>query len=306
MPIKRRNQVKILTAASGGSLRADEDEAFLIRDIFCVPSASDDYLTLYCQGVTVGLFRVKGLAGNHLPFPFIKTAQIYEHLTGGLLAWLRSIGLDLSYPVASGQTFTVSRYAEAGLVVLVYDVYESADVLPDAPNGTQSNVRRYLHYVTNLAAITATPAVVDLSLIWSGGEAWPVSGQAVAERNRFRLFGILGAPTSHGDASANKGCTTHLQLIHRNNVLFDEDRGGLPFNGEVGNIADAASYISEGSVVGPLTAENPAPGLVLDPPLEFVEGDKLTTQLVLANAAADGIAASEIDLAFVLEHTYGE
>jgi len=305
MTLRERNQVKIMTALTARTLRADEDESFLIKDIFCVPEATDTYLTLYTQGVTVGKIRVKGLAGNHLPFPFVKTAQIYEALTGGLLARLRSVGFDLNYPVASGETFTVSQVPSSGYVALVYDIYDSADITPDMPNGSRSNIRRYVHYGTNTAAITASPGAVDLSLIWSGGDKWPFDGSGIAEKNKYRLAAILGAPCAHGNATINKGYTTHLKLIHRNNVLFDEDRNGLPFKGLSTQTADAASYESTGTVIGPLTAENPAAGLVFDPPLEFVEGDKLTTQVVVADAAATGIAGSEIDLAYVLEHEYG-
>jgi len=326
MAIKARQQVKHITASGGGTLRADEDESFLVREVFCVPSTNDSYVTLIVQGVTVAKLRVKGLAGNHIPYPYVKTAQIYEAVTGGLYGRLRQIGrelfgvgpglgvgdleafqrnpLDLAIPVASGETLTVSRYAEAGDVCLVYDIYDAGDITPDMPNGTRSNVRRYIHYATNSSAITSSPAAVDTSLMWSGGEKWPFDGSAVAERNRFRLLAILGSPCSAGDGSNNKGNTTHLKLIHRNNVLFDEDRNGLPFKGEASTSA-TVSYVSAGSVVGPMTAENPVPPFVLSPPLDFVEGDKLTTQVVVASAASGGIDASEVDVAFVLEHSYG-
>lgn len=327
MALKVRNQTKLITASGGGTLRADEDESFLVHGIHCDPSTNDTFVTIYVGGVTLAKIRVKGKSGNHLPYPFAKTAQIYEDRPGALLGYLRARGreifgqgpgwgentlegyqanpLDLSIPVASGETLTVSRFAEAGDVCLVYDIYEAGDVTPAMPNGTRSNVRRYIHYADNAAAITTTPYAVTNSLMWSGGDEWPFNALSVAERNQFSILALVGCPASHGSGAANKGVTTHWQVMLRNNVLFDEDRNGIPFEGETAQVADAISYIADASLIGPLTAENPAAPLILVPALEFVEGDKLTTQMVLANAAAGGIAANELDVAYVLEHRYG-
>lgn len=304
MALLEKNRVKTITASGGGTLAADADESFRIRDLFCVPSTNDTYLTLSIKGTTVGKIRVKGKSGNHLPFPHVKTAQVYELVTGGLFAWARRLGLDLSIPLASGETLTISRYAEAGYVAVVYDRYDAGDVKPTEPNGSMSPVRRYVHYGENSAAVTGSPASVNTSLIWTGGEQFPFDGSAVAEKNVFRLLAILASPSAHGDGSANKGYSTFLKLIHRNNVLFDEDQNGLPLKGNSAATADAADYTSLGSVIGPLTAENPAPGLWLPDPITLAEGDKLTTQVIVADAAASGIAASELDVAYLMEQTY--
>jgi len=304
MALKVRNKVKTMTASGGGTLKADADESFRIKGIYCKPSASDTYVTAIVQGVTVQKLRAKGLAGNHIPFPFIKTAQIYEALTGGLFERVLAAGFDLSLPIASGETLTISRYAETGLVSLLYDVFDDVDVKPDEPNGTMAKIRRYLHYITNAAAIEATPYKLTSSLIWTGGDEFPVNSLAVPQNNVFRIYGVLGAPSSRGNATANKGYTTHLQIIRRNEVLFDEDRNGLPFYGLSTQTADAESYVSEGSMIGPMTAENPAPPLIFPEPIELAEGDKLTLNLVLSGAASGGIAASAIDLALLMEHEY--
>jgi hypothetical protein len=325
MALKARNQVKLITGSGGGTLVADADESFLVKDVFCVPSTSDTYVTLLVQGTTVGKYRVAGLAGNHLPFPCVKTAYIYEQTRGTIISQLRAAGLaqmglpprpldggletyqknrlDLSIPVASGQTLTVSRYAEAGYVALLYDVYEDADITPMMPNGSASKVQRYLHYGTNVASAASGDCLVSTSLIWSGGPKWPFDGSTVGQNNVFRLLAIVGQPLAKGASSTNKGYATHLKLMHRNTVLFDEDHVGLPFRGDTGNIS-AASYVSTGSVVGTGTAENPTTPFVLDPPLEFGEGEQLTTAIVIAGYASGGPGAGELDLSYALEHEY--
>jgi hypothetical protein len=325
MALKARNQTKLITASAGGTLVADADESFLIKDVFCKPSSSDTFLTLLIQGTTVGKVRVAGLAGSHLPYPCLKTAQIYEHLRGTILAQLRAAGLamlglparagngdiegykanrlDIRFPVASGETFRVSRYAETGNVCLLYDVYDAGDVTPDLPNGRLSKVQRYLHYGTNAASAADGDCAVATSLIWTGGDDWPFGGGAVAEKNIMRLLAIVGCPLGKGASTTNKGYTTHLKLTHRNTILFDEDRSGLPFRGDSSGIS-AASYVSEGSVVGVGTGLNPTPPLILDPALEFAEGERLTTAIVIAGYASGGPGAAELDLAYVLEHEY--
>lgn len=304
MALKVRNKVKTMTALAARTLKADADESFRIKAIYCKPEATDTYVQAIVQGVTVGKFRAVGCAGNHIPFPFVKTTQIYEALTGGLFERLLAAGFDLSIPIASGETLTISQVPATGLVSLLYDVYDDVDVKPDEPNGTMARIRRYLHYMTNAAAIEADLYKITKSLIWTGGDEFPVNSAAVPQNNVFRIFGILGAPASASTGGVNKGYTTHLQIIRRNEVLFDEDRSGLPFRGEATYVADDVSYVSEGSVIGPMTAENPAPALIFPEPIELAEGDKLTVNLVLSGAGSGGITTDEIDLALLMEHEY--
>ena len=48
------NMVKRLTDAEGGDLEAKTGESLRLRRIECIPSASDDYLTISVDRVTVG------------------------------------------------------------------------------------------------------------------------------------------------------------------------------------------------------------------------------------------------------------
>jgi hypothetical protein len=293
--------LKRITASGGGTLTPDADESFRVSDVFCAPSANDTYLTLYVENHTVNKLRVKGKTGNHCPYPNKKLSYEYEFVLATLFSVLRAFGIDLSIPVPSGSVFTVARYAETGDVCVKYDVYDKDDVKPDDPNGMLAKVHRYVHYGENLAAITATPAVVDTSLIWTGGSKWPFDGSGVPAKTVMRILAILASPSARGDATNNKGYTTYLQMIRDNTVLFDPDRNGLPLLGLSTQTANAALYQAVASVLGMATAEYPHPALVLPEALEFVEGEKLTTNVLTAAAAASGIAASEFDMAYVIE-----
>ncbi len=328
MALKEQNRVKRIAASGGGTLVADADESFLVKDIYCIPQTDHDWLDVLIQGTSVGRFAVEAtspLAMNHLPYPSIQVAAAHENRLGTVIDWLRRQGSlargevpipggggieafvanpwDIRYPVASGETLTISHYAETGDVSLLYDVYEAGDVLPTLPNGTQSALRRYLHYGTNAASAADGDCAVATSHMWTGGDEWPFDGSSVAENNTYRLLSIIGSPLGKGASAANKGYTTHLKLIHENTVLFDEDRNGLPFLGDTSALS-AASLIPYGSVVGAVTAEFPQPGYMLVPPLEFPEGHRLTTKIVIAGYDAGGPGAAELFLAYALERRY--
>lgn len=308
MGLRERNRCKLMVALAGRTLEADADESFRVRDILCLPEATDTFLELLVDGTTVAKIRVKGKAGNHAPFPTQETAvaqgatsQITTGCAFGLLRWLRAHGIDLSIPVATGQVLTVSQVPATGRVCVVFDQYDAGDVARDEPNGSEASLRRYLHYAEMAAAAAATPALVAESLMWTGGDKWPFDGSGVPDGVTMRILGIVGSPVSMGDASDNIANTTHLQLLREATVLFDPDRDGLPFLGDVTNVAATADYTPIASVIGPHTPEYGVEPLLLDPPLVFGKGERLTTQLVVASGNTLSLAAALPDVAYIME-----
>jgi len=297
------------SAASGGfSLTAPPNESWRVRYIFCVPSTNDTYVTVAVGGRTVNKIRVKGKAGNHLPYPAVVTAYAYEAALGTIFDQMKRVGVDLSIPVATGETLTISRYAEAGDVTIVYDAYDAADVSATEPNGSRSLVLNYLKYMTNTSALTATPASLATDYIWTSGEPWPVSGAVVPDNTQIDVLAIGGAPGAQGNGSgANKGYTTYLQMLRGGAVLFDPqgvgNGYGLPFVGDISVTATTCSYKAIASLVGPGTAEQPEPLFVPPAPLAFQQGERLTVQVVLADAAASGLLATVLDVFLVLRRT---
>jgi hypothetical protein len=301
MALREKNRVFRSVASGGCTLAPAAYESYLVRNIFCVPSSNDTFITAVIDGVTLGKIRVKGGAGNHLPYPVVNTAYVYEAQAGTLFDLCRRLGRPLDIPIAADQVLTLSRYAEAGEMCIVYDAYDGGDIHASDPNGSAATVRRYLHYMTNAAAITTTPWPLDTSLIWTGGETWPVGGRTVPDRTTLRLLAILGAPASHGDATNNKGYTVALQLIEAGRYLFDTSQVGLPLLGLAGQTANACVYTPVASIIGPNTAQQPQPPFICDPPLDFTPGDALTVQVKLTGAASGGLIAADIDVAFLLE-----
>jgi len=213
----------------------------------------------------------------------------------------RSIGVDLSIPIPTGMTLSVALAAGDVDVALLYDAYDAGDVAADEPNGPEASEFRRLLYGTNTAAITASPAAIDKSLIWTGGDKWPFDGSAVPTGWECQLHAILGCPVFHGDASVSKGCTTHLTLWRSGDVMFDtEDQVGLPFLSDAATFTAADTYIPVASMIGPWTAEISYPPLVLGEPVIFRAGETLSTTVTVGAAAASGIGAAAIDLAYLV------
>jgi hypothetical protein len=294
------------TILSGGNAwTVPANESWLVEGLYCVPSSNDTYLTLYVDGTIVAKIRVKGKSGNHLPPLAYKAGQLYELVPGDLFAACRARNRPLDIPLGNGQVFTVSRYAETGDVVIRYSKWDAGDKKATDPNGSAAKLRRYLHYMTNSAALTATPASYDTSLIWSGMDSWPVAGKQAPAGRKISLLAIFAAAVSHGNNTENKGYTTDLQLMREGNLLFNDGLLGIPLGGLSTVTADAADYTPVNSAIGPQTAEQPKPGLWLPEPEVFDPGDTLTVQSALAGMAAGGIAAAELDCALLLEREEG-
>jgi len=298
MALKEKGLVKIFTA-SAQTLEANGDESFLIREVLAVSGSAAEYLDLTIAGTQLGRFRTYGKAGNHIPFP-ADVAGFGPAPT--LLRLLAGIGWPIEYRVATGETLTVTWDTNAvdSWAAVVYDRYDAGDVKAEDLNGSRSKVRRYLHYADNL---TVAAAVEDIqtSNMWAGGSGWPFDGDSVPEAHVFRIKGILGCPVAIADGTTLVAYTTHLRMMKRGTVLFDEDRNGLPFRGDAGHTAAADDYDPDGSLIGDMTEGHPEPPLIFDPPLEFVEGDTLLTQAVLS-AVPTGLTVGAITIAYLLEH----
>jgi hypothetical protein len=301
MALIAAQQHKILTASSGGTLRPPAGHAYRVRNIHCLPSSNDTLLTVTLGSLFLMHLRAKGKAGNHVPFPAVYTTAAYEQTPGTVFDLARRIGAPMDIPLCSDEILSVARYAEAGYVVLSYDDFTADDVHADEVNGSASGTRRYVHYVGNTAQVTATPVTGWTSLLPTGTDPWPIGGADVGENRTFRLLAALGCPCAVGSTS-NKGYTGYLQLLLNGDMLFDEDRNGIPFVGDVSNVSTLA-YKAISSMIGAMTAENPQPPLVFVPPIVAVKGDILTVVLTVPGATTGGIAAAGIDLAFLTEFT---
>jgi len=292
--------IKRLTASGGGDLEAKTGESLKVRRIEAIPHASDTYITISVDRVTVGYYRIKGKSGNHL------STLLTGYLKRNLMQFLADAGVNVSIPVAEGQTLNISRVAELGNVIIVYDRYSAGDVRASDPNGSESSVYTFIQY----AKIGITPAasgdhLIDTAITPSQFPDFPC-GKVVPARHTIELLGIVGSPFNKGEAGPHGFATSFFKLIKDREVLFDTDRHGIPFDAQ-NDQAAALTYDSNFSLIGPCTevlvntnAITNGPPLMFEPALKFEAGQELNAYLTLVKSDTPTWVDDTDDQAFIL------
>ena len=285
--------VKRFTAALGGELVADPGQSLLIKDIFCLPSTLDDFLTIRIDKVLCGFFRVQGYAGNHLAYPNERKPK------PSLMGYLAQKGLNPFFPVGEGQTINVIRADEGGDITLVYEIHDAGDIVPTMPNGSESKEYLYINYCTNKAAIAADgESLLDKYLVPAEYPDFPIE-KDVPARTRITMLGVVGSPFGFsGGTGANTGETQYLKFVRGRDTLHDEDRLGVMFEGEV-QASDGESYKPIASVVGALTETWNEEPWWFPSPVVFEAGEELNPYVTIKGFAGTGIPADKLDVAFI-------
>ncbi|KKN26663.1 hypothetical protein LCGC14_0872300 [marine sediment metagenome] len=297
------NKVKRITASGGGSLTVASGKSIVIRRVECIPSTNDTYLVLSVDRVTVAAYRVAGRAGNQLGC--LLSAYHYFNI----MDFLTKKTINVFIPVAEGQTFTVSRYAETGNVIIVYDEFSAGDAKATDPNGSEASVYTFLQYMSTSVTPTASQDILlDTSLSPAEFPDFP-AGEVVPAGHKIDLLGICGMPFSTGAAGPNAWGTSFIKMIKDREVLFDDDKNGIPFDGQDAT-ATADAYLSNFSLVGPgVTLENDDDAAVLgdplmfDVPFEFGPGLELNVYLSGIMTTAAAWEETMVDFACILRDT---
>lgn len=294
------NMIKRLTASGGGDLEAKTGESLRVRRIECIPSTNDTYITISVDRVTVGYYRIQGKSGNQLST--LRTG----YLKANLMEFLASQGVNVSIPIAEGQTLNIARYAEAGNVIVVYDRHSAGDVKATDPNGSESNLYTFIQY----AKIGTTPAAsgdhkIDTAITPSQFPDFPC-GKVVPARHTIEMLGIVGCPFNLGGVGPLGFATSFVKLIKDREVLFDTDRNGIPFDSQDAT-ATALTYDANFSLIGPSTEillntnaiQNGKP-LMFEPALKFEAGAELNAYLTLVMTGVGVWVDDTDDTAFIL------
>jgi len=294
------NKVKRITASGGGDLSAAAGKSLLVKAIYCIASTNDTYLTIRVDRVTVAFYRVKGRGGNHLS-PLIALYSILH-----LMEYLTSRGVNVSIPVAEGQTLNVSRYAETGNVIVVYDEYDAGDIQANMPNGSAASEYVFMQYMSSSETPTASQDIsIDTSLSPAEFPDFP-AGKVVPANHEITLLGLAGHPFTTGAAGPNAWGTSFVKLVKEREVLFDNDRNGLPFDGQDAT-ATADAYGCNFSLIGSCTpvlldsgVQAIGPPLLFDPAIPFSEGAELNVYLSGVMTTAAAWEETMVDLAAIL------
>jgi len=287
------------------TLEAKSGESFLIHRIDCKANAADTYLVLRTDRKTVGVYRTYGRAGNHLG-----CIGSLEH-TLNLMEYLASKGVNVSIPVAEGQTFSIDSINAGTEIVVTYDRYSEGDITAVMPNGSESKEYTFPQYMTSTANLTKTgDLLLDVSLSPAEFIDFPC-GKTVPSKTSVRMLGLVGNTYSNGLGGADRSYTQFVKLVKDRETLFDTDRHGLVFRGRYGG-SGAVSYIPDFSLIGgvyqpvdysfaPFDADiHIGKPLMFDPPLDFVSGEELLVYLTCNKGATRTLLTTDIDLAAIL------
>lgn len=299
--LRQSDCIKHLPDALGGSLQADSGESFLVKGIFVVPSSGDTYLTIKIDNFTVGYYRLVGKAGNHL-------GGIHYYNPGfNLMDFLVKRGLPFSLPIAEGQKLTVTRANEAGNILILFDRHDAGDIRTDMPCGTESKTYGFMQYLKNGTQLSADGDLeLDTAITPAEFPDFP-AGKACPANTTIKLHGIAGSAHNEGDMT-NYWHDTYLKLVREREVLFDEDRLGIPFLSDADGASydpqyrDSKSIIGSGATFAEIAAWYAGrPPLMFAEPLEFSSGEEL---LVYVSGKKEGTYTTvddKVDVALIFE-----
>ncbi len=298
--LRQANCIKSVAHAAAFSLQADAGESFLIKSVIFADALTTGYPVFRVDRKTVGCYRGGAYGVQHLG------GLVNTYIPMNLMAWLLSRGINMAIPVAEGQTFTIERAAKAGALVVVYDMYDASDITPNTVNGTDSKEYNFIQYMTSPVVLDAAEDfILDVSLSPAEFPDFPC-GKVVPAKATIDILGVVGMPVNV-DGGTNGTNTTFLKLIKDREILFDEDRNGIPFEAD-GTLVTATSRNIVSSLIGDCVSiltglGDPSYGLPLlfEPPLHFVSGEELLVYLTCAiTAAGDNIPVADVRVAMIM------
>lgn len=289
-------------------LTADTGESFLIKKITVFAPSDDGYLVLRVNRKTVGVYRTKGKSGNHLGHP--QTGYLHKNL----MEVLAGRGINVSIPVAEGETFTYEFTTGNGHVCTYYDVYDAGDIRGDMPNGSAAKEYLFIQYLDASSYPSASGDVLlDTSLSPSEFPDFPC-GKTVPPRHKIDVLGLVGSPVGDDTDASNYIVTDFCKLVKEREVLFDQRRRGFLFTALRGTLATPV-WNNTFSPIGPcvpvltdftgqaFTQPSYQDPLIFDKPIGMLSGEELNVYITVRLVGSHTLTAGSIDLAMILKVT---
>ncbi len=227
---------------------------------------------------------------------------------------LEARSINVSIPVAEGQTFTYLFSAGNGHVCTYYDVYDAGDIRADMPNGSAAKVYTFLQYMNCATAPSASGDVLlDASLSPAEFPSFPCN-QNVPPRHKIEVLGLVGSPIGDDTDASNYIVTDFVKMVKEREVLFDQRRRGIIFTGLRGT-ANAQAWNNTFSPIGPCVPvkielydqDTAQPSyqepLIFDDPIVMQSGEELNVYVTVRLVGSHTLSALSIDLAAILRVT---
>jgi len=174
-------------------------------------------------------------------------------------------------------------------------------------NGSAGKEYVFMQYMNVGTGLTATgDALFEVSLSPAEFPDFPC-GKVVPAGTKITMLGLAGYPWLDPTNQSGGFYTNYIKLIREREVLFDEDRNGIPFKcgvvqGMFTEYNSAFSLIGAGHIVD--VTRNYAHGepLIFEPPLEFDSGVELNIYVNCTKFSSAGAWTSTVpDLAAILK-----
>lgn len=265
------------------------DQSIRIKKIGFAGVSSDVYATLQIDRTKVGYIYpyLGGLTMFPAPVAEGTDYNPYDNANFGMV--------DLTYPVANGESFTVTTSGNAYIFV-IYDIYDAADVKDTEPNGSHASVLTFFQHITNNSAITTATseafAPLDKVLNPSDFPAFPT--KAVGANQEFDIHAVGFMAIGRGNGSANQGYTKHLRMKYNREVLFDPAGLGWLVLGDSAHTANSYDYVPVYNTV-PWAQKYQTIIRKFSTPLTFKQGDELLLEVGHQAGAAGTIEASKVN-----------
>lgn len=290
MALIRGGMIETASGSTALALAMQAGQSARIRDI------RYSFLAAATEDFKASLGR-KSIMQFKAPSGYYLIAEIA--LTRMLSIWraFKAKGIDVSIPVAEGETFGLTAPGTNNFVEAVYDLYEAGDVSPDETNGSRAKAYHLFQMISNTAAPTETgDEALDFCDLDSEFPNFP-AGDVVPAGTEMRLLGLFGSPVTKGDAANNDQITTHLKFLADREDIFDKDMTGLLYQGDISHVAATTVYTADASRLTLGVAAAMPDVIVFDEPLVFGPGTELNVlATILETTAAADIAAKAIKL----------
>lgn len=293
------NCVKRVLGDTSLSLEAKAGQSFLVNRISCEADSEDEYLVLRVDRKTVGVYRTYGKGGNHLGH--IK-AELFPM---NLMDFLLKQGVNVSIPIAEGQTFSIDSINAATEIVVEFDRYSAGDITAIMPNGSEAKEYTFLQYMNSTEDLALDgDLLIDRSLSPAEFPDFPC-GKVVPANTTINMLGLVGNPKAYGFGTSDIH-TTFVKMVKDREILFDPDRIGIPFRGQPSG-GYTHSYQTDFSLIGGChdgkeDSEKADIGfpLMFNPMLNFVSGEELLIYVTIDQKGSGTFDGDYIDLAAIL------
>lgn len=222
-----------------------------------------------------------------------------------ILSLLMKEGHFNGYPVASGETFKLTGASQSGSIQsVIYEIHDAGDQKSDAMNGSRANEYLFINYGRPAAAINTTvDTAYDTAQTPSEFPTFPF-GKVVPAKTTLELIGLLASDICiAGDAITKYTYSKYIKFVTNREVLFDEDRNGIPHVGRFApDVAELVAIAEGQSLFGNYSTIDGQMPFMFPSPLIFGEGDELNIFLSTVLVSTGGsISAARAEIGCIMK-----